>query len=114
MGQPDALQLPFLDELRRKFGGEGGILLPPLLLSGCDAYTSVIITFVCAGYRRIRSSATVSIVRWIFRVKRYQWYQSARSISRCISSAVRVCAFACLKSTLSRIALSAQLRAMSA
>jgi hypothetical protein len=25
MGQPDALQLPFLDELRRKFGGEGGI-----------------------------------------------------------------------------------------
>ena len=49
-----------------------------------------------------------------FRVKRYQWYQSARSISRCISSAVRVCAFACLKSTLSRIALSAQLKAMSA
>jgi hypothetical protein len=31
-------------------GGEGGILLPPLLLSGCDAYTSVIITFDCAGY----------------------------------------------------------------
>jgi hypothetical protein len=42
-----------------------------------------------------------------FRVKRYQWYQSARSISRFISSAVRVCAFACLKSTLSRIALGA-------
>jgi hypothetical protein len=55
-------------ELRRKSGGEGGILLPPLLLSGCDAYTSVIIIFVCAGYKRIRSSATVSIVsliRWI-------------------------------------------------
>jgi hypothetical protein len=58
------------------------------------------------------SSATVSIVSLIrldFRVKRYQWYQSARSISRCISSAVRVCAFACLKSTVNRIALSGQL-----
>jgi hypothetical protein len=42
-------------------GGEGRILLPPLLLSGCDAYTSVIIPCVCAGYKRIRCSATARI-----------------------------------------------------
>ena len=37
-----------------------------------DAYTSVIIPCVCAGYKRIRSSATVAIVsliRWIFASK---------------------------------------------
>src|SRR5580693_8662065 len=40
--------------------------------------------------------------------------ESARSISRCISSAVRVWPFACLNSTLSRIARSATSSAMTA
>ena len=42
--------------------GESGILLPPFLLSSCDAYTSVIIPCLLTSYKRIRSSATVSIV----------------------------------------------------
>ena len=48
-------------------GGEGGILLPPFLLSRCDAYTSVITRCLLEGYKGIRSSDTVSIVsliRW--------------------------------------------------
>ena len=51
----------------KKSGGEGGILVPPFLLSSCDAYTSTIIPCVLVGYKQIRSSATVSIVsliRW--------------------------------------------------
>ena len=50
-----------------KSGGEGGILLPPFPAIADESYTSVIILCVLAGYKRIRSSATVSIVsliRW--------------------------------------------------
>ena len=36
-------------------GGEGGILLPPFMLSTSDAYTSVIISCALASYKRIRS-----------------------------------------------------------
>jgi hypothetical protein len=92
--------------------GERGILLSPLLLSDCDAYTSATIPCVLCGLQAnpIFDHSLFSFPCSLdFRVKRYQWYQSARSISRCIcctSYAVRVCAFACLKSTLSRIDLS--------
>jgi hypothetical protein len=50
---------------RKMSGGEGGILLPPFLLSRCDPYTSAIIPCALAGYKRIRSSATVSTVSLI-------------------------------------------------
>ena len=49
--QPKA-QTMSRNNMRRKWlgyktsGGEGGILLPPFLLSSCDAYTSVIIPCV--------------------------------------------------------------------
>ena len=48
-------------------GGEGGIRLPPFPASADESYTSAIIPYVLAGYKQIRSSATVSIVsliRW--------------------------------------------------
>jgi hypothetical protein len=50
----------------RLAGGEGGILLPPSLLSGCDPYTSAIIHCYCEAYQRIRSLVTVSIVSPIY------------------------------------------------
>jgi hypothetical protein len=43
-------------------GGEGGILLPPSPASQYETYSSAIIPCVCAGYKRIRSQAGVSIV----------------------------------------------------
>jgi hypothetical protein len=42
-------------ELGRKSGGEGGIRLPSSSASADEHYTSVIITCVCKGYKRIRS-----------------------------------------------------------
>ena len=48
-----------------KTGGEGGILSPPLPASADESYTSVIIPCVLGSYKRIRSSATVSIVSLI-------------------------------------------------
>ena len=69
-------------------GEEGWILLPPFLLSGCDAYASEIIPFGVTGYKRIRSSGSSGIFGVFgygfysfsnslqFRGKRYQWYQS--------------------------------------
>jgi hypothetical protein len=46
-------------------GGESGIRLPPSGASADEHYTSAIIPCVCAGYKRIRSWATVSIVSLI-------------------------------------------------
>jgi len=46
----------------RKTGGEGGILLPPFLLSACDPYTSEIIACFPEAYKNFHSWATVSIV----------------------------------------------------
>lgn len=48
-------------------GGEGGILVPPLPASAGERYTSDIIPRLCASYKRIRTSATVSIVSAITR-----------------------------------------------
>jgi hypothetical protein len=45
-----------------KPGGESGILLPPLSASHDEHYTSAIIPCVLAGYKRIRTLGTVSIV----------------------------------------------------
>jgi hypothetical protein len=84
MGQPDALQLPFLDELRRKFGGEGRILLLPLLLSGCDAYSSVIITFVGLQANPIFGYSFYSFPSFIL----------ARSLSACIRFMLPLARFA--------------------
>lgn len=45
-----------------KYGGEGGILLPLFLASAGESYTSVIISSICAGYKRGSTSGPVSVV----------------------------------------------------
>jgi hypothetical protein len=52
-------------EGRESNGGEGGILLPPLLASADESYTSAIIPCAVGSYKRILSSATVSTVSLI-------------------------------------------------
>jgi hypothetical protein len=62
-----------------------GILLPPFLLSACDAYTSTIILCVLAGLQAnsIFGYSFYSFPYSLeFRGKRYQWYQVGKSIRR--------------------------------
>ena len=49
----------------KRYGGEGGILLPPFLLSDCDSYTFAIIGSISADYKRFQSCTGVSIVSLI-------------------------------------------------